>query len=187
MNELLGFTVLTGPLWLILVLLAVAIWLALMAARRSQRRSAKIAVGLLVFLLIFFVPFGDEIAGRIYLKHLCETKAGVRAYKMVELPAEYWDETGKPKFYDEKTGNFRLDGFRTEYQTARYFDFLHIDSFTSRRVDPTGQVLGEVISFHFWGGWARRSLSPHNTADGCEGERERSDRLISQIFARKKS
>lgn len=188
LNELLGFAVLTGPLWLILILLPIAIWIAVKATKRFKRGSAKIAVGLLVFLLVFFVPFGDEIAGRIYLSHLCATEAGVKVYQAAELPAEYWDEQGKAKFYDEKNGNFYLEGYRVEYQTGAYSSFFHIDNAGYKRVDArSGQVLGEVNNLRYWGGWMRRNLSPHNTAISCEGGIERSNNLIKQIFKQKKS
>lgn len=188
LNELLGFAVLTGPLWLILILLPIAIWTAVKAAKRFERRGIKIAVGLLVFLLVFFVPFADEIAGRIYLNHLCATEAGVTVYQTVELPAEYWDTDGKPKFYDEKNGNFYLEAYRVEYKTGVYSSFFHVDNAGYKRVEKqSGQVLGEVTDFMYWGGWMRRNLSPHNTANGCENRRQRSNSLVKQIFKQKKS
>ena len=187
LNELLGFAVLTGPLWLILILLSLAIWIAVKAAKQFERRNAKIAVGLLVFLLVFFVPFGDEIAGRMYLNYLCATEAGLKVYQTVELPAEYWDEQGGPKFYDERNGNFNLAGYRVEYKTGVYSSFFHVDNAGYKRVDGrSGQVLGEVTDFRYWGGWIKRNLSPHNTAMHCDGGAERSNSLIKQIFTRKK-
>lgn len=173
LNELLGFAVLTGPLWLILILLPIALWIAVKTAKRFEQRRTKIAVGLLVFLFVFFTPFVDEIAGRIYLKHLCATEAGVKVYQTVELPAEYWDEKGKPKFFN-KYGNLdhdlwvkKLDesGGRVE----RYSSIFAIDNGTSLVKERTSQkVLAEVTTFRYWGGWIRRNLSPHNSANSCE-------------------
>lgn len=45
LNELLGFAVLTGPLWLLLILLPVSIWIAIKIAKRFKQRSAKLAGG----------------------------------------------------------------------------------------------------------------------------------------------
>jgi len=189
LNELLGFAVLTGPLWLIVILLLVAIWIAMKAGKRFNRRSAKIAVGLLVFLMIFFVPFGDEIAGRIYLNYLCATKAGVKVYQTVELPAEYWDERESAKFINEKAGGFLLGKkYPPEYESGAYSTFFHIDNAGYKRVDGlSGQVLGEVTDFRYRGGWIRRNFSPHNTAIRCDGGIGRSNSLIKQIFKPKKS
>lgn len=188
LNDLLGFAVLTGPLWLILILLSLAIWIAVKAAKHFEHRTAKIAAGLLVFLLVFFLPFGDEIAGRIYLSYLCATEAGLKVYQSVELPAEYWDEQGRPRFYDERTGNFNLEAYRVEYKTGSYSSFFHVDHAGYKRVDgPSGQVLGEVTDFRYWGGWIKRNLGLHNTAMRCDDAAERSNSLIKQIFTRKKS
>ena len=188
LNELLGFVVLTGPLFLIIAWLPVCIWIAVKVAKHFERRSTKLVVGLLAFLLVFFVPFADEIAGRIYLNHLCATEAGVKVYQTVELPAEYWDEQGRAKFYDERNGNFYLEAYRVEYKSGVYSSFFHIDNAGYNRVDGrSGQALGEVTDFRYWGGWIKRNLSPHNTAIRCEGGIERSNSLIRQIFKPKKS
>ena len=184
MKELLGFAVLTSPLWLILILLLVSIGIAVMVAKRFKRGGIKIANGLLVFLLVFFIPFGDEIAGRFYLNYLCATQAGVKVYQTVELSAEYWDEQGRAKFIDEKAGGFLLGKeYPPEYRTGAYSTFFHIDNAGYKRLDKRSeQVLGEVTDFRYWGGWMRRNLSPSNTATRCEGGIERSNNLIKQIF-----
>jgi len=189
MKELLGFAVLTSPLWLILILLVVSIWIAVTVAKLVKRGGVKIAIGLFVFLLIFFVPFGDEIAGRIYFNYLCATQAGVKVYQTVELPAEYWDEQGRAKFIDEKAGGFLLGKeYPPEYKTGAYSTFFHVDNAGYKRVDKQfGQVLGDVTDFRYWGGWMRRNLSPSNTATRCEGGIERSNSLIKHIFKPKKS
>lgn len=188
LNELPGFAVLTGPLWLILILLPVSVWIAIKVAKRFKQKSAKIAIGLGVFMLVFVAPFADEIAGRIYVNRLCANEAGVKVYQTVELPAEYWEADGKPKFYDEKNGNFNLEGYRVEYTTGVYSLLFHIDNAGYKRVDGrSGQALGEVTDFMYWGGWMRRNLSPNNTANGCENRRERSNNLVKQIFKPKKS
>ena len=97
-NVLLGFAVLSSPLWLILILLPVSVWIALKTSKRFKTISAKLASALSVFLLVFLVLFADEIVGKKYLDHLCATEAGVNVYQTVELPAEYWDEKGRPRY-----------------------------------------------------------------------------------------
>lgn len=185
-DPLLGFAVLTGPLWLILILLPVCVWLAVKISKRFNPGVTRIAGGIGIFLLLFALPFGDEIAGRIYFNYLCANEAGVKVYQTVELPAEYWNESGRPKFYDDKNGNFTLDGYRVEYATGIYSPFFHVDNAGYKRADArSGQVLGEVTDFRYWGGWMRRNLSAHNTANSCEDRRERSNSLVKQIFKRK--
>lgn len=129
LNELLGFAVLTGPLWLILILLPVSIWIAIKVARRIKPGVTRIAGGVGIFLLLFALPFGDEIAGRIYLSYLCATEAGVKVHQTVELPAEYWEADGKPKFYDERNGNFNLPQIGTDFKTEKYYSTFPIEKF----------------------------------------------------------
>ncbi|MCK7498074.1 MAG: hypothetical protein MZW92_50730 [Comamonadaceae bacterium] len=85
-NELLGFAVLTGPLWLILLLLAATIWVASKVSRRFTPGRSRLVAGAGIALLVFLLPFADEIAGRIYFNYLCATQAGVKVYQTVELP-----------------------------------------------------------------------------------------------------
>lgn len=184
LNELLGFAVLTGPLWLILILLPITIWIAVKAAKRFEQRRTKIAVGLMVFLLVFFVPFADEITGRFYFSYLCATEAGVKVYQKVELPAEYWDERGKPKFYDEKNGNFYLSkDYPTELKIERNYSIFHIDRLaTLLRDQKKKQLFAERVSYMYWGGWMRRNLSPHNSATSCSNDLEQYGNFIRQVF-----
>ena len=103
MKQLLGFAVLTGPLFLIVLWVPVCLALAFLVGKKVIKKSLplKITGGLAVFLIMLLFPVSDEIAGRIYFNHLCETEAGVKVYQTIELPAEYWDKDGKPNFYDE--------------------------------------------------------------------------------------
>ncbi len=186
-NEILGFAFLTSPLWLILIFLVVSLWIAIKVAKCFKRTSARLASGVGIFLFVFLAPFADEIVGRMYFNHLCATEAGVKVYQTVELSERYWDEEGRARFYDGKNGNFTLDGYRVEYKTGAYSSFFHIDNAGYKRVNKkSGQILGEIIDFVYWGGWMRRNLSPHNTANACENRREHSRSLVKQIFKRKK-
>jgi hypothetical protein len=172
LNELLGFAVLTGPLWLILILLPIAIWVAVKVAKRFKRGSAKIGIGLLVFLLVFLVPFGDEIAGRIYFSHLCATEAGTKVYRAVELPAEYWDEQGKPKylaangFVDMKLLPNRFGWHNVDDQ---YIDsVIKIEKRRWQLMDKETQtVLGERITYMRHLGWINRFSPAPNIGEGC--------------------
>lgn len=184
MKELLGFAVLTGPLWLIILLLVLGIWLAFKAAKRFTSTGAKVMAALGTFLLVLVLPFADEIAGRIYLRHLCTTKAGVKVYQTVELPGEYWDEQGRPKFYNEKNGNFYLSkDYPTQLKIEENLSILHIDRLVTLLQDQMREeVFAERASYMYWGGWMRRNLSPHNTATPCGEDLAQYGSLIKQVF-----
>jgi len=134
LKALLGFAVLTSPLWLILILLPVSLWIAVKVAKRFKPGRVRFVGGLGVFLLLFFLSFADEIAGSIYFNYLCATEAGIKVYKTVELPAEYWDKYGRAMFYDEKNGNLDLATYSIEYQSGVYSSFFHIDNAGYKRV-----------------------------------------------------
>ncbi len=154
-------------------------------AKRAKRSTAKTLIGVATFAFLLALPLADEIAGRIYFTHLCNTKAGVKIFQTVSLPAKYWDAEGKPIFYNEANGNFYLKEYRVDYKTGAYSPRFHIDHAGYAWVDrQTGKTLGEETDYMYWGGWVRRNLTPHNSATACEGRRERSRSLIKQVFVR---
>ena len=174
MKGLLGFAVLTGPLWLIVLLLIFGIWLAFKIAKRFTSAPTKVAAGIGIVAVVLILPFADEIAGRVYLNYLCATEAGVKVYHTVELPAEYWDAEGRARFiiregyldFDESMlGN---QFFRKSSSQLRS-TFFGIDRDSYQLVDRAAQsVLGEDINFRHRGGWISRNLSPHVSAISCD-------------------
>ena len=93
MKDFMGFIVLTGPLFLIVLWVPVSILISIWASKRFIKKGLplKIALGLIVFTIVLVIPIADEIVGRIYFNHICETDAGFKVYQKIELPAEYWD------------------------------------------------------------------------------------------------
>ena len=176
MSELLGFAVLTSPLWLIVVLFVAAVWIALKVSARYRSGFAKIVVGLGMITLVVGLPFLDGFAGRSYFRYLCATKAGPKVYQTVELPATFWDEAGNPKFLKP---NGALDTsildsrFRKVTLKTPYASLLAIDEHRRQVVDSARQqTLGEVVTYFHWGGWIFRSLNPAGpSAVDCEGIR----------------
>jgi hypothetical protein len=173
LNELLGFAVLTGPLWLVLILLPASIWIAFKIAKRFKRPGARFGGGVGIFLLVFCVPFADEIAGGIYFNYLCTTKAGVKVYQTVELPAEYWDEGGSARFIQQE-GSLEFDesmlGNRYTRKSTLHSQsvFFRIDRDSYQLIDSqTQSILGEDVNFMYWGGWISRNFSPNISAIGC--------------------
>jgi len=180
LKALLGFVVLTGPLWLILILLPVSLWIAVKVSKRFKPGGVRLAGGLGIFLLAFLLPFADEIAGRVYFSHLCATEAGVKVYQTVELPAEYWDEEGRARFrvYEgasHKTmflmGGSKFEDTRFEYSmfVEPYSSLFHTEKTGFRlRERESGKILGEVLYFRYWHGWLARNLSANRSAVSCE-------------------
>ena len=190
MKQLLGFVVLTGPLFLIVLWVPVCIALAILVAKKLIKRSLplKITGGLTVFLIILLLPVSDEIAGRIYFHHLCETEAGVKVYQQIELPAEYWDEDGNPKFYKGVNNNdnpsyaFERLGIDIDGEWVEKKRLLHVSqSGTVIKEKKSGKKYSEVVRFGYQGGWIMRELTPHPRGLSC-GDSSLYDKLVQQQF-----
>jgi len=184
MESLLGFIVLTGPLFLIVLWVPACIALAFWVGKKlkNKSRGLKVISGLAIFLFALLLPITDEIAGRVYFNHLCETEAGAKVYQSIELPAEYWDENGKPEFYVNYSENLGKK-YPMIYMRGVASSLFNVDNAGYKFVDKqTDEVLGEVISFRYWGGWLRRNFSLHNSANSCES----SEKIINKIFKSEK-
>lgn len=103
MEPFLGFIVLTGPLFLIVLWVPVCIALAVWVSRKALKRRnlpLKIAGGLLVFLLALSLPTTDVVVDRVHLKHLCEAEAKTTVLNSVSLPVEFKNSDGKQILID---------------------------------------------------------------------------------------
>jgi len=171
---------------IVFTVLLVYLVIAWVVIKRLPSKKAKwIAVA--VFILI---PTWDEIAGRIYFKSLCETESGVKVYKVVELPGEYWHLDGKPKFIkangdpDEAILSGRAQ-FSNEFQEkySAYFRIKRHARVVSDR--STGQVLGRYIRFIYFGGWLKNHTSVHVSGIGCPSPEENDyGGMVKQVFKR---
>ena len=172
MDAILGFAVLTGPLWLILILLPVSIWIAVKMAKRFKQRGAKLGIGLLVFLLVFLVLFTDEITGRIYLSNLCAAEVEVKVYQTVELPAEYWDKSGQPRFLNSRgvlVKGVLEDKYEWRSVSEPYIRwFIKIDKQRWLLQDKQSKRdLGEKITFIRYYGWLNRFSPAPSVGESC--------------------
>lgn len=190
MKQLLGFAVLTGPLFLIVLWVPVCIALAVLVGKKFIHKSLphKIAGGLVVFLVVLVLPVTDEIAGRIYFHHLCEKEAGVKVYQTIELPAECWDEDGKPKFYKGANNNdvpsyaFNRLGIDIDGEWVEKKRLFHVtQSKTIYKEKESGRKYSEVVRFGYKGGWIMRELTPHPSGLSCGGYNFY-DELVQQQF-----
>jgi len=192
LNELLGFAALSAGYLVLLAWLPIAIWVAVKLAKRFKSRATRIAGGLGLFLLFFVLPFGDEIAGKFYLAHLCSTEERVKVYRTVELPADYWDEQGKPKYLGAN-GFVDMKLLPSQFKWHN-IDEPYIDSTIKIRrrrwqlLDGNTQtVLGERITYMRYFGWMNRFSPAPNIGEGCaylggQTERDQEQKFFSEIF-----
>lgn len=153
----------------ILLALAAYIWLARFATRRITNRTGKY----LVIALFVLIPTWDIIPGKLYFNHLCATEAGVKVYRTVELPAEYWDAQGKAKFLSNRgIVDIAMLGNRFQWNKVGEPQInwlsLRIDKDRWQLTDKqTEMVLGEKISFTRYFGWLSRFSQAPNVAESC--------------------
>ena len=172
MNQFLGFVVLTGPLFLIVLWVPVCIALAFLVGKKFIKKSMsfKIIGGMVVFLVALPLPIADEIAGRMYFNHLCETEAGVKVYQTIELPAEYWDEEGKPRFI-KSNGDLDRNLLDNEIMENRelndFTPLLGIKKYRSMLKNTSNEIVGENIDFFLAKGWVVRNFTTGGSNRSC--------------------
>lgn len=127
-----------------------------------------------LFVVLFFLPFADQIIGRYYFDHLCETEGGLHVYQTVELGPEFYHEDGSPRFMDSK-GRFDSSIFNGRYEFKkesldRYVEIVVIEKRIHSIIDTTsGNTLGSFTQFTYRGGWLNNYFSYHRGGIGCNG------------------
>lgn len=168
-----AFVVLSLPILAMLLIVTVAVLVARAVARRTQgpakKKSIAAAIAVLVVILI---PTWDEIAGRLYFHYLCATEGGVKVYKQIILPADYWNADGSQKFFPpgRNTTSPQFE-HRLEYRgdvLKKYpFNITGYRDVLSER--SSGNVAGTYTWFLYFGGWLANTTTLNVTAKTCHG------------------
>jgi hypothetical protein len=174
----------------LLIITAIIAYVALIRLILKKAHDRLIKYSLLI--AVIAIPFGDEIIGRVYFEYLCTAKTDMNVYQTVALPPSYWESNGEPNFI-EANGNYHLEGYPPQrkyresyphrYRSSEYSSIFHIDERVVSIVNrKTGVVLGDVTNFAYWGGWLRRMISPHISANSCRESRRSNNELELSIF-----
>lgn len=167
----------------LLVYLAVA-WLVV---KRLKNKKAKwIAIAVLVL-----IPTWDEIIGRSYFHYLCASEGGIKVFKTVELPSEYWDQQGKPRFI-RPDGLVDKEMLKARVEIARFYEDERHSLFRIRKTaeiisDRQGnQIVGAYTYFIYFGGWVVNNAGMHVTGSDCPKIQEASfGKLAREVFLSK--
>jgi hypothetical protein len=150
-----------------------ALVVTIVAVSLAKRRWAKWAAAVVVISVFWGLTLIDDVMGAREHRLLCEKEAGVKVYKQVMLPAEYYRPDGTPKFI-EKYGQIyppALAGyvkFEWRNQDSYAIRYLKIDKEFYSIIDSrTGELLAERISFRRWSSPFVPSII-HRNAIGCE-------------------
>lgn len=185
MQDLEGFLVLSiGPLAVLAILLAgvIAVWVAVSTQSTRSRKWVAASLSLVIVLLI---PTWDVIAGRLYFRYLCATDAGMRIYKQVDLGPE---RRNIQAFPDIPLQYNRLPISKQYPYRPRSIPELpgpaRIKLTQESIVDgKSGEVLGEIVEYHYGGGWFQNStsLGPVSSTRCAPGGQSFKS-LLDQIF-----
>ncbi len=117
--------------------------------------STRVAQGLTLAFFVLF-PTWDIIPSRLYFEHLCETEAGVKAFKIIELEQSYFRADGRPD--DRKL----LDRYaQSSKWIPDYSRWAHIVKVEGTIQDKkTGELLGIASDFSYYGGWVEARIAP---------------------------
>ena len=184
MNAIGGFLVLSmGPLALLFLFVVGAFVVWLFVAREKTTRRKWLA-GTLAAIVVILIPTWDEIAGRAYFRHLCESNGGIRIYERVKLGPEY--------------RGIRFPDLPTEYERMKLAS-LYPYALESKEDLPgparilyvrrmildeqTGAVLGSLTNYFYGGGWLDNAVSLHGTGGGsCDRSEQDFRLLLERIF-----
>lgn len=114
----------------------------------GQYSESKIAKYVAIAVLVL-IPSWDIVPGQLYFQRLCETEAGVKVFKKVEVDQSYFKSDGTP---DDKKLIERYA--QPDHFDRKFSSIFHIAKSESSIQDKqTGEVLGTATDFSYRGGW----------------------------------
>ncbi len=164
-----------------------AMWAAKKLSDKRESKQWKWGVRVCVALVFMLIPTWDSILGQLYLNHLCSSKAGVKVYQTVKLPAEYWDGEMRPRFIAANGFvDMKLLPARYKWQNFEesYIDsVIKIEKWRWQLINTeTKNVLGERITYMRHFGWLNRFSPAPNIGEGCELSRSQEQEQEQNFF-----
>lgn len=128
-------------------------WLGRICA--FSKISTRVVQGVTLALFVLF-PTWDIIPSRLYFEHLCETEAGIKVFKTVEVDQSYFRADGMPD--DRKLVEHYV---QTNKRTPDFSSWAHITKVEGAIQDKaTGELLGVATDFSYYGGWVVATIAP---------------------------
>lgn len=159
------------PFWTVLGVIVGSLILAWRIGRRGRTGWRKLGIAVGVLAAIWIVLTWDEYLGRAYAHYLCRTASGIKIYRTITLPAEFWNEDGSPTFIDlddprERLGSQLFDEkFTFNRKTEeKLFDVVAIHQ--ALVINESQVILGEIVRFGKRSGWFMRALSGMRGQEG---------------------
>ena len=175
------------------VLLSIVAYVAIATAVVRAIKSRKWRIVAIVVAIL--LPTADAVVGRLYLRHLCATEAGLETFKVVEGVEGFFNNRFRPhaewivrygyqfiegNYYDGKPMRLSLTGqgklieernvvprstYRLEYSDHRSPLGFGRAEWAIRDV-RSAETLARHVTFDYAGGWAERFLGAFSDAGG---------------------
>lgn len=150
-----GLFVLVG--FIAYILLATLIVSAI--GKYSGSKIAKYAA----IVVLVLIPVWDIIPGQLYFQHLCETEAGVKVFREVEVDLSYFKPDGK--LDDQKLTERYPHVTRFDRNFSPAFHIAKTESTIQDK--QTKEILGTAANFSHRGGWLTTFVLVDTTGASC--------------------
>ncbi|MDY6874278.1 MAG: hypothetical protein SVR81_09990 [Chloroflexota bacterium] len=158
---------------------------------KTKKLSKKILFSILIPVIFFVGPVLDQIIGKVYFDHLCESDRGLFVYEKVSLDSSEFDGNNNLIYYQSLNNFFKFD-YKKKYKTGIDIDkkyiFLGIEkNSVYLKNTENNKIISEYVNFSFVGGVLSRWLS--NSISGgsisCDRiDQKDMDKLISLSFVK---
>lgn len=155
---------------LALAYVIVGAWAAFKVGSKLKWWVAKLGAAVITTLLFLAVPSADVIVGKAQFSNLCETEAAVRVFRTVTLDDKYFLSDGSPKtaMMVGRPGLLIAERYQLTSSREEVVTWPRVQKSLTRISDnEQGDVLGELVDFHYWGGWLVQQLPFHASAESC--------------------
>jgi hypothetical protein len=148
----------------LVIYVAISVLIVKLIGKFTRNRVTKYVV-IAVFVLI---PTWDIIPGKLYFKHVCDSEAGIKVLRKVEVDRAVFLESGQL----DKTK--LLQRYNQTDTFDRNFSVLfHIAKASiSIRDRDSGEALGAASHFYYRGGWLVNYLFPNAPSTVCPSPKE---------------
>jgi len=147
--------------WLAWVVVRMVGWLA--RIRVFTTVTTKVLQALCVALFVL-LPTWDIIPGRLYFQYLCDTEAGVKVFRTVEVDQSYFRPDRRPD--DKKLAKRYVQTSKFDRNFSTRFHIAKTEGVLQDK--ESGEKLGTATDFFYHGGWLTVFLLPEGAGTSCQ-------------------
>ena len=135
-------------------------WLSRICVFTTATTKALQTVCVAFFVLL---PTWDIIPGRLYFNYLCETEAGVKVIKVIELDRSYFKLDGQPD--EKRLGALYAQTTKFDRKFSAIFNIARTETTVFENQTNDVIALGKNFSHH--GGWLIEFILPDASGTSC--------------------